>query len=181
MLINEWIFFIVPLFLTGLIHHCLIIKYNIFSYLAQPIDQNLNWRGQKIFGTSKTWRGLITVIILNAIFTSLLAIFFNWLSPITPFVFGALLGLGYALGELPNSFWKRRLNINSSKTSYQGFKKIFYFLDQADSILGALIMLIIIYTVSLKMFFLLLIAGIFIHLIVDLALYKYGYKKTIKT
>jgi uncharacterized membrane protein len=178
MLINNWLFCILPLLLTGIIHHCLIIKYKLFSFLTRPIDGGKYWQGQRLFGQAKTWRGILVVIVLNSVFTGLLAIFFIPISTINPFIFGALLGLGYAIGEIPNSFIKRRLKIGSSQNSYQGYKKIFYFFDQSDSIIGAIVMLNIIHQTTWSLIIQLFIIGTLLHLAIDLSLYKFGYKKT---
>src|SRR3989339_1439835 len=137
MLINKLILFIVPLLVTSLLHHFIIIKNNKLAYLARPIDNNKKLGGKAIFGSSKTWRGLIFVSLSTAIFTQLLSSVLDPPSDIKPLIFGAILGLGYSFGELPNSFIKRRLNINASKTNYKGAKKIFYLIDQVDSIIFA--------------------------------------------
>ena len=65
---------------------------------------------------------------------------------------GFLLGLGYSLFELPNSFIKRRLDIKPGKTT-NGFKKMFFiFLDQADSVFGVCLVVCLFYKIGLKFF-----------------------------
>ena len=113
-------------------------KSRILKSLAIPIDGNKKFiDGKRIFGDNKTWKGLIGYIILN-IFTACLwglicsvskieqynFLYVNHGNTITyNIVLGILLGLAYALCELPNSFIKRRLNIAPGKTT-KGAKNI---------------------------------------------------------
>ena len=53
-------------------------------------------------------------------------------------VVNAVLGLGYVLGELPNSFAKRRVKIQPGKTIGGVLGALFFVLDQADSVIAAI-------------------------------------------
>ena len=177
MLLNETIFFILPLLLAGLIHHLVIIPYNICPSLARPIDNNIKLKGKSLLGKSKTWRGIFTLTLLAGVFYYLAGNFWQADFKLPVFISGMLLGLGYALGELPNSFAKRRLDISASETNYQGSKKIFYVIDQVDSVIGAIILLFIVYNPSLALVFLILFFGSLLHYLADLALHRFSYKK----
>lgn len=50
---------------------------------------------------------------------------------------GIAIGLGAALGELPNSFVKRRLGIAPGATSAGSKRAVFYIWDQIDLLTGA--------------------------------------------
>lgn len=52
---------------------------------------------------------------------------------------GILLGTGYIAGELPNSFIKRQLKIESGETTQGGLGKLFQFVDQVDSFFGVVV------------------------------------------
>ena len=81
--------------------------------LKRPLDG-----GSGVFGDNKTWRGALMMsggtIAATAALTR-----FDWflrrlpaeLRDAPPLAYGALLGAGVVLGELPNSFLKRRLGI----------------------------------------------------------------------
>ncbi len=84
---------------------------------------------------------------------------------------GILLGLGYALSELPNSFLKRRLDIEPGKT-ISGFKKIFFiFLDQADSVFGCTLVVAMFYPMSIVFYLMYVLVGSATHLIMNMLLY----------
>lgn len=87
---------------------------------STPIDFGIKLSKHRLFGKTKTWRGLFAGVLAGGL-TGLL--FGN---PI----FGAKLGLGAILGDLMGSFLKRRLNLESG--SYGGL------LDQIDFVVGAL-------------------------------------------
>jgi len=177
MLLSEIIYFILPLLLAGLLHHLIIIRYDLFSFMAKAIDNGINLGKQHIFGKSKTWRGIIVVVLFSGVFYFLLSYFFDIDFEYPIFVVGMVIGAGYALGELPNSFFKRRLNIGASNSSYQGFSRIFYFIDQTDSVLGALIFLYFVYDPSTSLAISILFFGSLLHWLADRILHKYSYKK----
>jgi hypothetical protein len=54
-----------------------------------------------------------------------------------------------------------------------------HILDQTDSVIGSLIFLPIIYSPSLILIIILFLLGTALHVLVDLFLYLYGYKKSI--
>ena len=181
MFIKETLLFILPLFFAGLIHHFLIIRYNLFSSLAKPLDCGQTFKGKRILGDSKTFRGFIILIFLTSISMWLLNSFLNIPLKFNSFLCGALFGLGYSLGELPNSFLKRRLNIKEGFSAFNSSGIFFCILDQVDSIIGSLIILPFVYSPSIRLVVTLLIMGTLLHLFIDISLYKFGYKRTIKS
>jgi CDP-2,3-bis-(O-geranylgeranyl)-sn-glycerol synthase len=76
--------------------------------LARPIDNGLNLSdGYRLFGNSKTWRGLFSALF----FTTAVAILWG-IEPLTGVLFGALT----MTGDLLTSFIKRRRgNVESSR------------------------------------------------------------------
>ena len=88
---------------------------------AQSLDLGLTFRGRRVFGDNKTLRGFVVMVPASAcafVAVSQIALggepaaFGLW--PLTPLhyaLLGAWAGLGFMLGELPNSFVKRQLDI----------------------------------------------------------------------
>ena len=78
------------------------------SRFSRPMDNGLNLRdGYRLFGNSKTWRGLFSAVF----FTTVVAILCG-LEPLT----GVLFGMLTMAGDLLASFIKRRLgNVESSR------------------------------------------------------------------
>ena len=171
--------------LAGIINS-IFCKLNILKGLKIPMDFNKNFIDKKrILGDHKTWKGFLGYIIFNIIF----AILFGWLWKITKLehlnffyinhentiiynVFiGFLIGLFYALFELPNSFLKRRLDIEPGKTT-TGLKKIFFIiLDQADSIFGIALVVWLFYPIGIGIYLLYIVVGTITHLLINMMLY----------
>lgn len=109
-----------------------------------PIDGGKTWHGQEIFGSHKTWRGLISGLIVGVIIVwvqQLCAAHFGWAQwlagtvdyhtlPTIPF--GLALGFGALGGDAIKSFFKRRVGVPSGK-SWLPF-------DQLDYVIGASLM-----------------------------------------
>jgi len=124
------------------------IKYNWFSFLVFPIDKGWMVRGRPLFGRNKTYRGLVTVAFGSAITLGLQSMLFHDVpcirdielfdySGINAWLLGALAGLVSMLGELPNSFVKRRMGVKPGEGVKGVLAPIFYFLDQVDFLIGA--------------------------------------------
>lgn len=106
-----------------------------------PMDFHKTFRGKRIFGTHKTFRGLAA-----GIFLSILTVMFQQflyeivpsirlLSPINyreinTVLFGTLCALGALLGDAVKSFFKRQLNVAPGKAWFP--------FDQIDYILGTI-------------------------------------------
>lgn len=110
------------------------VKLPILKSWQKPMDGGKALKdGKRIFGDNKTWKGFFGMIILTAVFA--------WLFSVFSFLQGAWLGFAYVLAELPNSFVKRRLNIKSGKNG--GIIQTFF--DQADSVIGYILFLPLVY------------------------------------
>ena len=161
-------------------------KTRFLKKLQKPIDSGKNFKdGKRIFGDNKTWKGLLGYVVLNSLMMLVLGIFFsilNWNdysfiyqnhanTPVFNISVGALLGLVYAVFELPNSFLKRRLGIKPGKTA-KGWKRVFFvFLDQADSIFGLCLVICIFYHMSAIFYFSYVLVGTFTHIVLNMLLY----------
>jgi hypothetical protein len=173
-MIKQIILFILPLLLSGLIHHFFIIKYNLFSFLAKPIDFD-----KKLFGKNKTFRGFLSMVFLTSFFFALINYFLKIQISLPNFAAGAVLGLFYSLAELPNSFIKRKVGVKEGLKSsgLKGF--LFSLLDQIDSPFGVVIAIYFIFSKNIELLFLIFAYGSIIHFLIDQLLYKYGYKNSL--
>jgi CDP-diacylglycerol--serine O-phosphatidyltransferase len=114
-----------PLVFSGGVHMA-VVRLNLFAPLRVPIFRR--W-----FGDNKTWRGLLVIPLTTAVGVALTSAvwpdaFGGW----NPFALGTIVGLAYAVAELPNSFLKRRLGIAPGKRPPRN-AAWFALADQADS------------------------------------------------
>lgn len=142
-----WIllFILIPILLSGLVFIYQLKKWP--NFLKYPIDGGLKFRGEEIFGLNKNIRGFIIFIICTPVFAivllkllDILSISIGDISDISTHIFilkYMLIGLLYPLGELPNSFIKRRISINpGDKAKDPTLQKVFAFIDNFDSIIA---------------------------------------------
>jgi len=170
--------------LAGIVNS-IFCKINVLNSLKKPLDFKIKIKGKRLFGDNKTWKGLIGYIIFNIIFMILVGIIYkacnieklnffyiNHTNTITyNLLIGFLLGLFYALFELPNSFIKRRLGITPGKTITGSKKYFFIFLDQADSVFGVALVVWMFYPIGIKVYLLYILVGAVTHLVINMLLY----------
>lgn len=106
--------------------------------LARPIDGGRSFRGKRILGDHKTWRGILAGVVVGVVVFTLqvltyeagalksLALLDYSEAGLLP---GFLLGLGAGVGDALKSFFKRQLGI-APGASWIGF-------DQLDFLAGA--------------------------------------------
>lgn len=158
------------------------------KFLKRPMDGGrVLADGQRIFGDNKTWKGFLGYLFLNMLCMSLWgylckaagleAYNFFYMDGGTPntlpqnLLIGLLLGLGYGIFELPNSFLKRRLGIVPGK-SVKGWTKVFFiFLDQADSVFGCVLVVCLFHPMSPAFYLLYVAVGAFTHILLNMMLY----------
>src|SRR5262245_26260969 len=145
--------------LVGLALHGFSIKYDALAFLYHPIDRGRKFRGKRIFGENKTYRGLVVVSLGTAIgfgFQSLLLHRIASIRSVELFDYaffksvalGVAVGVAAMLSELPNSFIKRQFEI-APGTAAKGWKSvIFYVYDQIDFLLGAWLVLAVVVPVT---------------------------------
>lgn len=125
--------------LGGALAHAPVLSLGLLKPLARPLDGGATLGGRRIFGDNKTWRGATVIVAGVTLTTVLLSPWDSWWSALPaglrdagPLSYGVLLGLGVVVGELPNSFLKRRLGIapGARRRSPAGVLVAIY--DQAD-------------------------------------------------
>lgn len=185
MLVAKMYITVIAPIISGIVNS-IFCKTKYFKCLNKPIDFGKKLKDKKrIFGDNKTWKGLFGYIILNIIFsvvfgfiwklTNLERLNFFYMNYDNTLLYniliGFLLGLGYSLFELPNSFIKRRLDIKPGKTT-SGFKKIFFIiLDQADSVFGIALVIWLFYPIGIWIYLFYIVLGTITHLLVNMLLY----------
>jgi CDP-2,3-bis-(O-geranylgeranyl)-sn-glycerol synthase len=133
-----------------------------------PLDGGRTFRGVEIFGSHKTWRGLISGIILATITLYLqqaLVTHTNWASfvadglnyeALPTLILGPLFALGALGGDAIESFFKRQRGIQSGG-SWVPF-------DQIDYIIGAIVASLPIFVATPSQYFWMLLVWFIMHL-----------------
>ena len=173
----------------------LFTKSALYRAHCAPIDGGKCYSdGKRIFGDNKTWAGFFGMIAANC----LAQILWGCLSASCPALgnanelyrycrntllfnaaAGALFGLIYVLFELPNSFVKRRIGIRPGKTEH-GFKgALFFVIDQIDSLLGVVLLLMLLAGITPVQYFQYILLGAVTHIALNLVLYVLHIRKNL--
>lgn len=118
-----------------------VLRFNLFSALKRPIDGRLMFRGKRLFGDSKTWRGVATAVVGSVLAVAVQKHVLWHLASglaivdyrqVNAVLFGIAMGVGATAGELPNSFVKRQIGISPGATARGPSAILFYLWDQLD-------------------------------------------------
>lgn len=162
------LYFFLPAYFANLTPP-LVKKAKIFEFLAKPVDFNKKFLGKPIFGSHKTWRGVIFAFLsgfFTAIFQRFLFHFpfFQKISlfdytKINIFFFAFLISFGAIFGDLLFAFIKRRLGLLPGAP--------FLPFDQTNYVIGVALFLEPILKLGLFVWFFLFFATFFLHIIVN--------------
>ncbi len=189
-LLSQALVFALPFVLAGLTH-IVVIKYKVLESLANlPLDFGQKLRGHRLFGKNKTVRGALVMILGITFWILLQASIVNYFpstaklmvvnySQVSPLLWGLLLGTGCVIGELPNSFIKRQLQIAPGDQATGILKPLFWIIDQVDSLVGALILASIMWQPTFEMLVVLFLCTIIIHPMGAIIMYGLGLKRAI--
>ena len=185
MKVVEVVYLIAPLLVAGAVHGP-VIKRDLLPWLARPLDLGRTFRGERVLGANKTWRGLLLMSAVSVLvvllqkqlyaigpFRSISALDYSetsWLA------LGLALGLGYSLSELPNSFVKRRLGIPPGGVSRRRAVGQ-YLVDQADSAIGGTLVLALFLWGSWGTLLLVLVTGFGLHVVMDQLFFLFAVKR----
>lgn len=134
-----------------------------------PLDFGKTWRGKRILGANKTWRGLLFGIIVAILVVWLQQFFYSgssWIreisqdvnySTINPVILGLLFGAGALLGDALESFFKRQLAIKPGESWFP--------LDQSDYIIGGILASSLVIPLSLQQYVVVFIIWFCLHLL----------------
>lgn len=136
-----------------------------------PVDFGRSWHGKRLTGANKTWRGIVSGIILGG----LSALLIGKLVPETivndqVFLTGALLGVGALVGDAVESCVKRQLGITPGTKWFPW--------DQIDYIVGGLIFVLPVADLPLWAIVTIIIAYFPLHLLFAYIGYLLGLKST---
>lgn len=172
--IIEALYFFLPAYLSNMAP-VILAKINLLPY---PIDSNRKWRNKPIFGKNKTWGGLLYASALGTMIFYIQQVlytipFFKAISLIDytskPLVLGFLLASGAIIGDLGESFIKRRYGKEPGAEWFP--------FDQIDYVIGALLFGAAMYIPPLKIMAVLFILAPFLHYAANYSGYLLGLKK----
>lgn len=139
----------------------------LLKKLDWPLDAGRSWRGHRIFGQNKTWRGLIAGVLVATLVVGLekyLYLHSEWIRSFVPYDYaqapfwalGPLLGTGALLGDAIESFFKRQLNRKPGSTWFP--------FDQLDYIIGGLLASMLVVRLSLREYVLIAVIWFGLHI-----------------
>ena len=175
-------------FVTG-IFQTLFLKSKFSESFAQSVDFGLHLGSQRLFGENKTFRGFVIMLPMVTLCFTLFGLWYTqsdssfkegfWALELLGWTkLGFFSALGYTLGELPNSFIKRRLGIPPGEQATQPLMgKLFFIVDQLDSIVCALLVIGWIVPTNLTFWVACLLIGAIAHYGFNVVLYWLGIKK----
>lgn len=177
---------LVPAMIAGILN-MVWCKTSFLASLQRPIDKKRTLSDkQRIFGDNKTWKGFWGMLVLG----TALNVLWGMLCRSIPYmenhnffydrhrntngynlIVGLLVGLSYALCELPNSFVKRRLGIRPGKPPKGWQAPLFIFMDQADSVFGMVAIVALFSPMRPVFYFLYVLLGATTHIVINILLY----------
>lgn len=175
--------------LVGLTAHGFCIKFDCLKSFSRPLDGGQTFRGERLFGANKTYRGLTAVGLGTALGFGLQAsIFHNFAairqielfeySLLKAIILGFTIGLAAMLSELPNSFIKRQLNIAPGAVATDWRNFLLYVFDQVDLLIGTWLILIFVVETTLTRVFYSFVFLFVSHQILSSFGYLLGMRKT---
>jgi hypothetical protein len=138
---------IVAFVAAGLVHSAW-LRAPASRRFMMPLDGGARFRGRRIFGENKTVRGFMIMVPATALAFPAVAAVFSRIAPSAALwpldlsgfaALGAWAGIGFMLGELPNSFVKRQLDVPPGEAPRgPTARAVGFLIDRLDSIVGML-------------------------------------------
>jgi hypothetical protein len=161
--------------------HAPVLRSDLFPALKQPIDGGRSWRGRRLLGDNKTWRGAL-VMTAGAALAAILLWQWSWFRLRLPaqiqhagvLPYALLLSLGATVAELPNSFIKRQLDIAPGKQRGAILGVLISIYDQGDFVFGVWIALLPIWVMSVSQAVTAFVAVVLVHSIINVIGYAIG-------
>jgi CDP-2,3-bis-(O-geranylgeranyl)-sn-glycerol synthase len=160
------LYFFLPAYFTNLTAS-LSRKIKFLTTLNIPVDFDKSLNGYPIFGTHKTWRGLICGTIIGMLVAILQRWFYQFecikeisflnYQEINIFLFGFLISFGAIFGDLLFAFFKRRQNIQPGEPWIP--------FDQINYVIGAFLILTPFFKLPISVWFTILILTFFLHIL----------------
>lgn len=161
--------------------HGPVLALDLLPGLKRPLDGGATFRGRRLFGDNKTWRGAIAMTLGPLLATLLLwqvGAFHDGLPQEVlgagPWLTGLLIGLGVVIGELPNSFLKRQLDVAPGTQRGGAVGVALTTLDQGDLVLGIWVCLAPVHVIPVATVLLAFVLVSLVHLVVNVVGYAIG-------
>lgn len=149
--------------------HAPVLRFDLFAGLKRPLDGGRGW-----FGTNKTWRGALFMTAGPVIAALVLSLWPAWRGVLPeglpPLYLGFACGVGLVIGELPNSWAKRRRGIPPGERGPIGF----VVLDQFDFVPAIWVLLLPVYVMPVLSLLSAIVAVTAIHLVINVIGYAIG-------
>jgi CDP-2,3-bis-(O-geranylgeranyl)-sn-glycerol synthase len=137
----------------------------------QAMDGGRSWRGKRILGDHKTWRGFLAGWIGGSMWALTQSIWYDhsaFVQGIYPEHFnpdlflltGVIISLGAVIGDAIGSFFKRQLDIPSGKSWFP--------YDQLDFILGGIVCSLAVTRLSWSLYLFIIVIWLCVHLLFGL-------------
>jgi CDP-2,3-bis-(O-geranylgeranyl)-sn-glycerol synthase len=149
--------------------------------LLTPIDSGKRFRGRMLFGTHKTWAGLILACLSGTVIGALQWLAYSLFGPwdflrevsiynsSTAIFFGFALGLGAIIGDLVRSFFKRQFGIQSGGTWFP--------FDQIDYVIGGLLFSRLFLSVTIAQYIVIFCIWFLLHPITNIIGWRLGIRE----
>ena len=145
--------------------------WSVLKQLDKPIDNGRIWRGHRLLGAHKTWRGFVAGWLLATAFvliqfwlydhTAFFNDFYRFdIAGLNPIAWSTALTLGALGGDAIKSFFKRQIDIPPGK-SWVPF-------DQIDYVVGTLIVASLLVDMPIRFYAIAFLLGLFLHPLVNL-------------
>lgn len=183
---------VMPIIFAGILN-MLFTKTKFYNKHKRPIDNRRSINNKRILGDNKTWIGFGSMVIISGfthVIWGYILRLLNLESKSDYYVkhdnritYNLIVGLSngfiYMVSELPNSFIKRRLDIDSGKRA-NGIKGVlFYIIDQIDSIVGIAYLIKKLSKINVRETLKYIGIGGFVHAIINLILFKIKVRENI--
>jgi len=178
MFVIEYLWFFLP---AGIANMMPVFMRRKLEFLNIPVDGGKTFKGKRILGSNKTWRGLIFGTLISIIIVFVQTYLYNNFESfrnisIVPYnehnfvLLGFLIGFGALLGDLVKSFFKRQVG-------HKPGDKFFPF-DQVDFVLGFLALTSIIFRPAWQVYVFLILFVPALHILTNHIGYYLGIQKT---
>lgn len=161
--------------------HGPVLALDLLPQLKLPLDARRTWRGRRLFGDNKTWRGALAMTLGPLLATVALWQWPWWHDTIPadareagPWVVGLLVGLGVVIGELPNSLLKRQLDVAPGTQRGGATGLLLTVLDQGDLVLGIWVCLLPVIVLPVWIVAFAFVAVSLVHLVTNVVGYAIG-------
>lgn len=179
-----------PVILGG-VFNMLFVKIKVLAFLRIPIDGGKSLNGKRVFGDSKSLLGFIGMVLGTSIAAIICGAFLKYMRlehynliyknyPNTVYfnlLSGALFGFAYMIFELPNSFIKRRFDIDATTRGRFPANMVTFVYDQIDSMIGVMLVLAIFTGLRFPQYILAVLLGGITHVAVNMILILFKVRK----